>query len=302
LLVPVWIYFETFRVAGYLGSAPARFELLDHVGTVLAYLLRYELLAPAAGAKLASLVALRFTGGAGPSEGVGRVIETSRVLWLVLCAYVGCTFLLPFSYERYVTVLVPMLALLLSLDGWTVFALARAAGRAPAFGWAKRGVVVMWVICAAWLLPLRTAELPSRLEEWRTPYRGPIDYAIEYIRGAYAHPEDLVIATNYEGPTLMYYLGSKVTIGYAWSNLREDLATPPDIIIVRRWGNLMPLLELAKGGKFETKTFEVLDLPINNVPQVSPTRFVPMTHQYRTPLAETPDQAFKILVRSPGPR
>jgi len=302
LLVPVWSYFETFRIAGYLGTNPARFGVLDHAAMVLGYLLRYELLAPAACAKLASLVSLRFAGGTGPSERVGRVIEISRVLWLVLCAYVGFTVLLPFSWERYVTVLVPMLALLLSLDGWTVFALARAAGGAPGAVWARRGVVVLWTICAAWLLPQRIAEFPSRLEEWKTPYRGPIDYAVEYVRGAYEHPEQLVIATNYEALSLLYYLGSKMTIGYTWANLREDLATPPDLIIVRRWWNLMPLLELEKAGTFETKTFEVLDLPINNIPQVSPTRFAPITHQYRTALAKTPDQAFKILVRSPGAR
>jgi hypothetical protein len=302
LLLPVWIYFETFRIARHLGASHGKFAYLEHIGITFAYLLNYELLAPAACAKVLSWLSLRSVPHDRRSQQLTRTTETSHLFWLVISAYLACTLLLPFSFERYVTVLVPMLALMLVLDGWTVFAVARAPRITSGARWAKPAVVGLWMVCAAWLLPQRIAEFPSRLEEWETPYRGPIDYAVEYVRAFYEHPERLVIATNYEAPSLLYYLGSKVTVGYAWANLLEDLATPPDIIIERRWGTYEPLRELEKAGKFEVKAFEVLDLPINNVPQVSPTRMIPMTHQYRTPLAESPEGAFKILVRSPGPR
>jgi hypothetical protein len=302
LLVPVWIYFETLRVGGVLGETPLRFGLLEHVQIVLGYFARYELLAPAVCAKLAAWMSLRSRSHEAPPEALERSVETSHLLWLVLLAYGCATVLLPFSFERYVTVLVPILALVLILDGCTIFALARAADATPGSVWARRGALALWALCAAWLLPLRVAELPLRRAELETPYRGPVDYAVDFIRGAYPHPEKLVIATNYEAPPLMYYLGSRVTIGYGWPNLREDLTIPPDIIVRRSWLNDAPLLELEKGGRFETKTFEVGDLPVNNVPQISPNRFVPMTHQYRTWIATKPKDAFKILVRVPGDR
>jgi len=302
LLVPVWIYFETLRVGGVLGETPLRFERLEHVQIVLGYFVRYELLAPAVCAKLAALGSLRSRSQKAPSELLERSIETSHFLWLVVLAYGCATVLLPFSFERYVTVLVPILALLLILDGCTIFALARVADATPGSVWARRGALALWGLCAAWLLPLRAAEFPLRVAELETPYRGPLDYAVDFIRGAYAHPEKLVIATNYEALPLMYYLGSRVTIGYSWPNLREDLTLPPDLIIRRSWLNDKPLLELEEGGKFETKTFEVGDLPVNNVPQISPNRFVPMTHQYRTWLATKPKDVFKILVRARADR
>ena len=46
--------------------------------------------------------------------------------------------------------------------------------------------------------------------------RSPLDYVIPYLAERYPDPASLVIATNYEEPAFMFYLGSRVLVGFSY--------------------------------------------------------------------------------------
>jgi len=299
LLVPVWLYFETAQIAAVLrDSSPIHYTRSEHLAALLLYLVGYSTLLPSLATKIAALFALHRKRAPRVPESVRITIQVSDLFWAVILAYAGCTSLLPFSYERYVLVLLPLLMLTLVIDGATVFSMTRAKNRR---GSSPRGLLVLaWLGAAAWLLPLRVAELRRHWVELVVPYRGPLDFAVEWIRREYAHPEQLVIATNYEQPAIVYYLRSHVVVGFTGANLSQDLALQPDLIIVRPWTHQRRVLtQLADRDHYEVVRFDVANLPYNNIPQLAQSRFVLVTHQFTTPLPGDPSSAFAILRRLP---
>jgi hypothetical protein len=48
-----------------------------------------------------------------------------------------------------------------------------------------------------------------------------------------------VIATNYEEPAFMFYLGSRVLVGFYAPDLAQDLLETPDVIVPRPWPDHM---------------------------------------------------------------
>ena len=102
----------------------------------------------------------------------------------------------------------------------------------------------------------------------------------------YESPEELVIATNYEGPSLMFYLGSRVTVGFYAAELEQDREIPPDVVFPRPWPEQLEVLrELAGRGDFERVVLPVENLPWNNNPALSPRSDHPTAHRFRTPPA-----------------
>jgi hypothetical protein len=300
LLVPVWLYFETARIAAVLRDSPLRYTRVEHLTALLTYLAGYSTLLPALAAKAAALLAVRRRRAPGVPENIRITTQVSDLFWAVIVAYVACTSLLPFSYERYVLVLLPLLMLTLVIDGATVFSLTRAEAQRAGSRLLQGFLVLAWLGSAVSLLPMRLAELRLHAVELAVPYRGPLDFAVEWIRREYAHPETLVIATNYEQPALVYFLRSHVTVGIAGANLPQDLALQPDLIIFRPWTHQRhALTELADRDRYEVVRFDVANLPYNNIPQLAPSRFVLVTHQFTTPLPGDPSSVFTVLRRVP---
>ena len=54
---------------------------------------------------------------------------------------------------------------------------------------------------------------------------------------------ELVIATKYEEPVYMYYLGSRVIVGYYGASLARDLELQPDVIVPRAWPEQLDALQ-----------------------------------------------------------
>jgi len=300
LLVPVSLYFETARIAAVLGDTPLRYTRAEHLAALLTYLAAYSTLLPSLAAKAAAVLAAHRKPAASLAENVRISTQVSDLFWAVIVAYVACTSLLPFSYERYVLVLLPLLMLTLVIDGATVFSLTRAETQRAGSRLLRGLLILAWLGSAAWLLPLRVAELRLHWVELAVPYRGPLDFAVEWIRREYARPEQLVIATNYEQPAIVYFLRSHVIVGIAGANLSQDLALQPDLIILRPWSHQRrALTELADRDRYQVVRFDVANLPYNNIPQLAPSRFVLVTHQFTTPLPGDPSSAFAILRRIP---
>jgi hypothetical protein len=126
-------------------------------------------------------------------------------------------------------------------------------------------------------------------------YKGPLDYLIPFIKEKYGETDKLVIATNYEETSFMYYLDSKVIIGYVGNNLEQDIQMVPDIIIFRKgWRNLDPkiFINFLSRYSYQRIFFPVVDYKVNNIPELnlSPE----YQHQFRTLI--TGDERMKVNI------
>ena len=157
--------------------------------------------------------------------------------------------------------------------------------------------MVVWAIFL-FVLSLNVSDridhMQGHLYELFHQYKGPLDFAIPFIKAHYKSTENLVIATNYEELVYMYYLGSKVTIGFAGNNVDEDAKIQPDIIIFRKARN--PAYRAVFNrflymDRYEKISFPVLDYFVNNIPEL---RY----HLYITPLCNDEKKCLSMLVRS----
>ncbi|MBI2269229.1 MAG: hypothetical protein HYU69_02610 [Bacteroidetes bacterium] len=124
--------------------------------------------------------------------------------------------------------------------------------------------------------------------------KGPLDYIIPYIADNYKNTEDLVLATNYEELSYIFYLNCKVTLGFMNKNLSEDLKYQPDIMVYRKWGqNPEYFNQFIQKAKYKKITFPVFDSPVNNIAELNGA----IEHQFKTKLAESDNDKMEILVR-----
>jgi hypothetical protein len=293
LVAPLLLFFETFSTAAAFGEAfSLRFSgYVSNLGTIAAHFLRHEFLVPA----LVCRAAVAASGAGSPES---RRVAARLLVFGAGYVAIGC--LNPLALERYFVVLSPLVSGVFLLDA---FALASAL---PArFAPARRRRAAAATVAALLALVLATRwpafdALEGRLAELGTPYRGPLDYVIPYLAAGYAHPEELVIATNYEEYAFMYYLGSHVIIGLSLNNLVSDRELEPDVVVPRRrWPHSMQELGpfLRKGG-YEVQRFPVRDLHFNNIPALSRSRFIPDPHRFRTAETDDPDEQLVIYLRS----
>jgi hypothetical protein len=250
--------------------------------------LRHEFLAPALAAR-----ALAGWLRAGSRE--SRKLAAGLLLFSAGYAAVGC--LNPLALERYFIVCSPAITGAFLLDA---FALVEAARRRlPDARWAggaaASGIAVLTLL-------LRVPGLPAvegRLAELAQPAWGPLDYAIPYLAERYEHPDELVIATNYEEYAFMYYLDSHVIVGLSLNNLRRERELAPDVVIPRRrWPrSLRELGPFLRAADWEEVRLPVADVHHNNVPALSASRFVPAPHRFETPKTDAPDEQLVLYLR-----
>ena len=112
-----------------------------------------------------------------------------------------------------------------------------------------------------------------------------------------------MIATNYEAPVYMYYLRSRVLLGYTRTEKARDLMTRPDIIIPRMLWEGRPLLHrFREKAAYQSVVFDVDDFPINNIPSLAESPIFEYSHQFRTRLAEDEESGLVIFIRKGGRR
>ncbi len=269
-----------------LGSYAAN---LHSVGLILA---RYEFLVPALAMRL--VVVLGSDRADDAAAGLRRRI--AGFLLLFCACYVLLVSIAPFIWERYFIALSPAITTLLLLDTWTFAGRLRAAPRLR--GSAAAGILV--AACFAVNVGLRVPELRGRLYEITHRYEGPLDYIVPYLRERHPDPSRLVIATNYEDPVYMYYLGCRVTIGFYGANLAEDLGLQPDVIVFRPWDNQRRILEWLKSrARYEARVFPIRSSKANNVPGLSPrSAGRGMIHRFATEHADSGDRV-RLFERVP---
>ena len=240
------------------------------------YLLRYELLLPAAcGAIALGVARRRLEPGA---DDLRRAIAASDLVlaltavWLILIAGT------PLFFSRYLVALSPLLSAVCMLQVGCLVALRRtAAARAATAGLAAIAIAALGSAA------VRVPELRGRIAELREPYRGPLDHVIPYLAERYPNPADLVIATNYEEFSFMFYLRATTILGYYAPERERDLAFVPDVIFPRPWPvNQRALQHLANQGSY-VRTFPVANTRVNNLPELSPRNQSGLIHRFRSP-------------------
>ncbi|HJO22437.1 MAG: hypothetical protein QF890_07190 [Myxococcota bacterium] len=259
-------------------------DYLHNLGVVGEHLLRHEFLVAALAARAAAVLL-----NAGGRE--GRAVAAGLLLFSTGYVALGC--LNPLPLERYFVVLSPAITGAFLLDAFALAGLLPQRRAAATAACAAVGVVLLGG------LVLRGDSLAGRLAELRTPYRGPLDFAIPAIAARYPRPEELVIATNYEEYAFMHYLGSHVIVGLSLNNLANERGLEPDIVVPRRrWPrSLAALRPFLARGQWETQRLPVRDVHHNNIPALSASRFVPDPHRFTTPESSAPDDQLVVYWR-----
>jgi len=128
------------------------------------------------------------------------------------------------------------------------------------------------------------------------PYKGPLDFIIPTIIKISRNPKDIIIATNYESTSFMFYLGSRVLIGFTPMSIDEDLKAKPDIVIFR-WPSVHQ--EILEGylhkGNYKCVNFPVVNYPVNDIPELNKSG-VGITHLFRTWYTRNKNQQASIFV------
>ena len=282
-VAPLLVFYETFSISAAFAEdlvlTPAAY--LQNLGTIALHLLRHEFLAPAL---LCRAVVGSIGAGSPNSRRVGNLLAGFALGYVAI----GC--LNPLALERYFVVLSPLLIGLFLLDA---FSLAQTLPARAVPSRKRRATVLTLAGLVALTLAARWPALEpvrGRIAEITTPYHGPLDFAIPHIQRSHPHPDELVIATNYEEQAWMYYLGSRVIIGLTLNNLARDRKLDPDVVIPRRhWPrSLLALQPFLLRGDYQAEHLPVRDLYFNNIPALSRSRFVPVTHRFRTETTSDP--------------
>jgi hypothetical protein len=215
----------------------------------------------------------------------GYILQCRYVDFLFLFYLVMTFFLsrLPVLWERYYVWLNPFWIAMFIADLKMIYSIVKANTLNKRRSEILLGLIVM--ILSWHIIWEKSHMIEGHMEELFHRYKGPLDFVIPYIKENYPHPEHLVIATNYEEPSYMYYLKSKVTIGFNANNLAEDLQFVPDIIIYRKnWNGIGHdlLQNLTKRSYYKQTVFFVFDYPVNNIPESGLHLFktmLPCNHQ-----------------------
>ncbi|MDR1180466.1 MAG: hypothetical protein LBL13_00595 [Bacteroidales bacterium] len=140
-------------------------------------------------------------------------------------------------------------------------------------------------------------QLKAHLYEMTHQYKGPLDYTIPYIKENFPRADTLIIAANYEEYAYMYYLNSKVLIGFAGTNVAEEIKLTPDIIAYRKyWPRFHSVFNsYFQRAPYDPVMFPVFDGLVNNIPELN---LMPsLTHKFKTVPTENPQEATFLYIK-----
>lgn len=268
-----------------------------HIIGFVGLIQKYDFLYPAIAAKIAFFCIFIYISrvGRNASFPIKRVMRISNFLGFLIIFYSFTITFFPhhFIFERYYIVLYPVIMMILLLDIFGSIKLLASIESTKARIYNSVACVLI-ISCAAYIkLPDMMARLKGHAYEISHQYKGPMDFIIPFIKSHHTNPENLVIATNYEELDYVYYLGSKVIVGFAGNTLKEDLKLCPDIIVVRKRFSFVDTRVFDKflaGYSYEMFVFPVRDYFVNNIPES-------VFHLYKTPDCSDEKECLAMLIR-----
>lgn len=300
LIVPFFVLCRTMD----LGEAYRSFLHINdipfwnrHVMGSLDIFKRYEFIYPVVAAKAVLLCFFAYFSmrRLEVPASIKQKIRISGFLCLFMIVYIFIVtfFPHPYIFERYYILLYPVMTVMLLIDISGTLELFSQVSHALTRRWVRGTYAIIFLFAFSINGHDSIDRLKKHVYELSHQYRGPIDFIIPFIEENYKNPENLVIATNYEELDYVYYLGSKVIVGFSGVTLDEDLKLRPDIIVIRkRFSFVDPAvfnIFLARD-KYESFYFPVFDYFVNNIPETK-------MHLYRTPFCNDEKRCLSMLIK-----
>ncbi len=288
-VIPLLSYFKTFEIskAMELRNNFDNTAYWVNVKNVFNYFKIFEILWLAVVLKLLLLVDIKTFLKEKPVS-----IRISSFLTVLFIIYALMIARIPnYMYTRYFISLQPILMVIILLD---LFSVLKLYGQNSKSLLSLKMVGLACIFIAFFLHSIisNSENILGHAYELSHQNKGPLDYMIPFIKEKYPNPDSLVIATNYEETSYMYYLNSKVVIGYLGYNLFADTSAVPDLISVRQqWGKFNVFKYLIKKANYEPQSFPVKDVPVNTIPELHFRP--PFNHLFRTPV---PDSAVESTI------
>ncbi len=293
IVLPLGWYFEIFKIgAGFSKPHPVNFTtFFYHLHSILKFFIKQDLLGwilLLKGVSLCARLSKKTDNGLTPS----LPVTLSDFLMLLFVFSVTALAGMPVIFERYYIWLQPVVSLIFLLELKVCRDLFPKSDSRINL---KTLSVFFGVISVLISLYERRDSIQNHFQELQVPYKGPLDYLIPYIQKNYKNPDQVVIATNFEEHSYLYYLNCKVIVGFFGHELETDEQIKPDIVIYRKgWTSYynpkVPLYfrDFLKNQKAcDQILFPVLDYFCNNSPESR-------HHLYKTPLPANNNQSLSL--------
>jgi hypothetical protein len=269
VVYPLLVYFKTFEMKAVLDSFYHFNTALYwvHFKDELSYFSRLELLWLALAMKVGVLINLK--------KAIQLKSKLCRVSNFLSLLFFVSLFAMPDidspMFTRYIIFMQPVLVIIAIFD----FIFLLNVYSLPLINfWNSKILITIGAFVA--LFGFSVVEnfpyITGHIYELNHQYKGPLDYTIPYIQSHYPHPGQLTIAANCDESPYMYYLNSKVTVGFVGNNLPEDTLFQPDIIAYRKSvGTFFPAVfnGFLRTASYREVLFPAKDMPANTIPELS---------------------------------
>jgi hypothetical protein len=304
IIVPEFAFFGTLKMASlanlyYQNSFE---KTITHLGDMFFCMHRFDLLYSMLIIKVlrAGYGFMVYTRKVTVSGKTNKIKAMALFMLIFLLCYIFFAARLPNVFMRYYCVVQPVSILILLTDVLIILDYAALLYPRGADAMARVAIVpVTGLVCLINLAAIDN-HISDYLYQCTHPYYGPLDYYIPALKERYKHPENLVIATNYEELCYEYYLGSKVIWGYQNQFIPAEDSTirrySPDVLIIRPAyvQDNKPYNYYLQHVQYQKITFPVLDCPVNNMADLH----IFVTHQFRTNYALSEEQKAYMFVKA----
>lgn len=288
ILVPYFSFFELFKISSIISSEFGYnfSSFIFNFKTAFLFFVKSEYLLLVFLLFLIILIFIKKD-----KKMLDKLVVVSLGIFLYLfIALVVCS-RIPYFFERYYIFLQPFIVVLFLFLSFKLYDLFDQRGTK------NRNFLFFYFLFLGltFNLVFKFENIKGFLYEINHPYRGPMDYLVGYIIENYKEPSSLVIATNYEEYVLMYYLDSKVVVGYVGNNLDEDKKSNPDIVVIRknRPNFVSELNDFLKKGNYKEVVLNVYDYQVNNIPETT----LPLKHLFKLPEPKDNSERLSLFVR-----
>ena len=264
---PLFSYFKTFQISKAMAeyNGFSREMYWGNLSTAFSYFSQAHLIWLAIALKLLTLIPIPKT-----PESARPVFRVSSFLALFIVVYLFTIARIPnFLFTRDLIPLQPFLTIMLVLDFLLLF-FRYASHSRHLIALPMLLPTSLFIIFFLIHLAVNKESLQGRIHEWSHRYKGPLDHTIPFIRAQYKKTDTLVIAANYEETSYMYYLKSKVIVGFAGTNLATDSLLQPHVLANRNsWGSFGDVFQKYRDQQtYKVKRFPVRDNYFNNIPEL----------------------------------
>ena len=285
-VIPLALFYETIQISSIVtrefGFSPLKY--LGNIQLLFKFLAKYEFLYLFIFTEIVFLFFLHKKRNLLSNK---RVF-LSNSLGVFSVIYILVSARIPYFFERYFLFLLVLMPAILLINTFVIWGETRDKK--------IREVFLIFIFIASVLNSvLKIDQIRQRFYEMTHKYQGPMDFVIPYIKDKFPASGQLTIATNYEEPVYIYYLGAKVVVGYHQINQKEVEVVTPDIIIKRkgRPNNLSILNSMLQGANYKKVSFPFYDYQYNNIPELS----LPLPHLFKTKLAKNENEKLEIYIK-----